>query len=113
MAFLGCRMDQCWLRMAKLERCAFEDCDLTDADFYTATIPRVAVRALHARWCRVLGGQAGDVAFHRSTIDGIKGAEALRNITIGTDQIVPFAFPIFAALGIAIDDDYGDGPDDV
>ena len=50
-----------------------------------------------------------DVAFHRSTIDGIKGAEVLRNITIGTDQIVPFAFPIFAALGIAIDDDYVDG----
>ena len=46
------------------------------------------------------------MAFHGSSIDGVRGAAALRNVTIGSDQVVSFAYPVFAAIGIRIDDDY-------
>jgi hypothetical protein len=36
----------------------------------------------------------------------VRGAAALRNITIGSDQVVSFAYPMFDAIGIRIDDDY-------
>jgi hypothetical protein len=42
------------------------------------------------------------VAFHRSTIEGITGAAALRNCTIGPEQVVSFALPVLGALGIRV-----------
>lgn len=111
--FSECRMDQCWLRMASVERCAFEDCDLTAADFYTARINESRFVRSTLDEAELSDAVLRDVAFHGSTVDGIKGAEALRDITIGSDQVVSFAFPVFGSLGIAVDDDYFGGPDDL
>ena len=42
---------------------------------------------------------------HGSRLDGIKGAGALQGCVIGTDQVTPLAFALFASLGIRVDDD--------
>jgi hypothetical protein len=45
------------------------------------------------------------VALHGSTLTGLKGAADLRGLIIGTDQVHELAVPLFAGLGIVIDDD--------
>ena len=101
-------MDQAWLRMSTLERCAFDDCDLTAADFYTARISESRFVRSQLDDVELSDAVLDDVAFHKSTIDGIKGGEALRKITIGSDQIIPFGLAVFRSLGIVVDDDYLD-----
>jgi hypothetical protein len=41
----------------------------------------------------------------RSNLEGIRGAEALRGVTIGSDQIIPTALAVFVALDIGVSDD--------
>jgi uncharacterized protein YjbI with pentapeptide repeats len=104
--FSECRMDQAWFRLADLERCSFEDCDLSDADFYTARVAAsrfVRTRLDGSEWS---AASLDDVALHGSTFEGVQGADALRNLVIGSDQVVPLAFPVFGALSIVVDDDY-------
>jgi len=107
--FDDCRLDGAWLRMATLERCAFDDCDLGQADLYAARVTES--RFLRCRLDETEWSEAAldDVALHRSTFDGLRGAVALRNCTISSDQVVDLAGPVFAALGIVVDDDYLDG----
>jgi uncharacterized protein YjbI with pentapeptide repeats len=40
-----------------------------------------------------------------STLERITGAEALRGVTLGSDQIVPAALALFGALGIRVNDE--------
>jgi hypothetical protein len=42
---------------------------------------------------------------HGSNLDGIKGAGARREVTIGSDQIVALALGMFSAFGVKVDDD--------
>ncbi|HTT92966.1 MAG TPA: hypothetical protein VMF65_25655, partial [Acidimicrobiales bacterium] len=46
---------------------------------------------------------------HGSSFEGIKGAEALRGSTIGSEQVVPVSFQLLAAMGISVDDEAGPG----
>jgi hypothetical protein len=49
-----------------------------------------------------------NVAVHGSRFDGVKGADRLRGLTIGSDQVIDIAHLIFPASGIVIDDEYLD-----
>ncbi|MDQ1467233.1 MAG: hypothetical protein QOH10_1648, partial [Actinomycetota bacterium] len=40
-----------------------------------------------------------------STLDGLKGASALRGVVVGSDQVLPLALGLFGDLGIVINDD--------
>jgi hypothetical protein len=42
---------------------------------------------------------------HGSVLEGVRGGGILRRVVIGTDQVVPLALSVFAALGIRVDDD--------
>jgi multisubunit Na+/H+ antiporter MnhF subunit len=46
------------------------------------------------------------VALHHSTLDGVKGAEALRDVVVGSDQLVSLALAVLPTLGVRVDDDY-------
>jgi len=37
---------------------------------------------------------------------GVRGGDSFRGVVIGTDQILPLAIPVFAALGIVADHDH-------
>lgn len=108
---IGAKADDAWLRMARLERCAFVDCDLTGSDWYEARL--AATRLLR---CRLDGAELSNatfdqVALHGSSVEGVRGAGSLRNLVIASDQVMPLALPVLGALSITIDDDYLlDGP---
>lgn len=72
--------------------------------------PPVALPAagLQARRRRAVDATFDDVALHGSSLDGARGAGALRGVVIGRDQVLPLALAIFGPLGITVDDDYLD-----
>ena len=55
--------------------------------------------------------QFEQVSLHGSTVDRLKGADALQGCTIGSDQLVRLALPILRP-GITVDDDAPDLVDD-
>lgn len=103
--FDECQMDQVWLRAAVLDRCELVDCDLRGSDLYGAQITRSAFRRCDLTEVDVSASKLDAVSLHGSTVDGLKGAESLHNLTVGSDQVVPLALPILAARRIRVDDD--------
>jgi uncharacterized protein YjbI with pentapeptide repeats len=108
--FEGCRMEDAWLRAATFERVGFDDCALARADLYSARLQQVRLVGCDHSEIEISQAQLDDVAFHRSTIEGLKGGSALRSAVISTDQILGFAGPVFHAAGIRVDDDYLEPP---
>jgi uncharacterized protein YjbI with pentapeptide repeats len=80
----GCVLTGSDFREARLATTRFDACDLTRADFAKASMPGVSL--------------AG------STLDDLRGADALRGVVITGDQVVPLALAMFATLAIRIDD---------
>lgn len=103
--FDACKLDQAWLRGASLDRCELVDCDLSGADLYGSRLTRSAFRRCDLTELDVSASEMERVSLHGSTIDRLKGADALRGITIDSDQLVPLALPILAAKQIRVDDD--------
>ena len=100
-----CKLDQAWLRGAVLDRCELVDCDLAGADLYGTRVTRSAFRRCDLTEVDVTGSDFEAVSLHGSTVDRLKGAQALRGVVIGSDQVVPLALPILAARSIRVDDD--------
>ena len=103
--FEECQMDQAWLRAAVLDRCELVDCDLRGADLYGARVTRSAFRRCDLTEVDVSTSDFDAVSLHGSTVDRLTGADSLRGVTIGSDQLVPLAVPILAARRILVDDD--------
>jgi uncharacterized protein YjbI with pentapeptide repeats len=103
--FEDCQMDQAWLRAAVLDRCEVVDSDLRGSDLYGARVTRSAFRRCDLTEVDVSGSDFDAVSLHGSTVDRLKGAAALHDVTIGSDQLVPLALPILAAQRIRVDDD--------
>jgi uncharacterized protein YjbI with pentapeptide repeats len=103
-----CVLDGAWFRMASFERCELTGCDLRGADLYGARLRHT--RLVHSQldgteWS---AATAEDVALHHSSLDDVRGIGALRNLVIGSDQLLSVAVPMLATLGIVVDDDYLD-----
>lgn len=105
-AFDDCRLNEAWFRASKLDHVRFADCDLTEADFYQAEIDCTLFVGCALSRAEFSQSRLQNVALHGSTLDGLKGGDALRSLTIGSDQALNVALPIFTALGIVIDDDF-------
>ena len=91
-------------RMSTWERCELRDVDLREADFYAARLPGARFLRCDLRSADFSKAELAGAALHHSALEGIKGADSLRGVSIGTDQILPLALPLFAALGINVDD---------
>jgi len=100
-----CKADQAWLRSSVLDRCELVDSDLHDTDLHSARVTRTAFRRCDLTGLDVTESHFEQVSLHGSTVDRLKGADSLRGCTIGSDQLVPLALPIFGARGITVDDD--------
>jgi hypothetical protein len=109
---VDCRADEIWLRAARFERCAIVDSDLTASDWYGARVKRSRITGTRLHRSELSGIELDDVALHGSTLDGVRGMGGLRNIVIGSDQVLDVALPVLAALGIRVDDAAADDPDD-
>ena len=103
--FVDCRLDEANVRMVRGERVAFEDTVLSGSDFYEAKL--VPSRMFDCDLGRANFDRADlrGARLHGSKLDGIKGAEALREAVVDSTQVLPLALAVFAALGIVVDDD--------
>lgn len=112
---VDCRADEIWLRAARLERCALQDCDLSGSDWYAARVVHSRVTGSTLDGSELSSAVFDDVALHGSSLVGVRGAGRLRNVVIGSDQVIDIALPVLADLGIRVDDaaadehDEGDG----
>jgi uncharacterized protein YjbI with pentapeptide repeats len=100
-----CKADQAWLRASVLDRCEIVDTDLSGADLYGTRVSRSAFRRCDLTEVDVSASEFEQVSLHGSTVDRLKGAEALQRVTIGSEQLVPLALPILKAREITVDDE--------
>ena len=100
-----CKADQAWLRASVLDRWEVVDTDLRGADLYGAQVSRSAFRRCDLTELDVSESRFEQVSLHGSTLDRLKGADALRGCSIGSDQVVSLALPILQSRDITVDDD--------
>jgi uncharacterized protein YjbI with pentapeptide repeats len=108
---VDCQLEEAWLRASTFERCELSGCDLRGADLYAARLKDT--RLVHSQLDGTEWSKASveNVALHGSSIDDLRGVEALRRVVIGSDQLLPLALPMLASLGVTVDDDYLDRGD--
>jgi uncharacterized protein YjbI with pentapeptide repeats len=106
--FVECKLDEASLRMAAGERVAFEDCSMRAVDLYDASLPATVLARCDLTDAECSKVDLAGARLHGSTLEGIKGAGALRGVHIDSSQIMALALPLFAALGITVDEDEDD-----
>ena len=104
-AFFDCKIDGANFRMTEWKSAEFHDCELVDADFYGSSLPGSRFQS-----CDLSGAQLSKVDLNRSQLNGsrlerIQGAESLRGVIIGSDQVIPVALAVFGTLNISVDDE--------
>jgi len=104
-AFVDCKGNGANFRLTTWTRSEFLRCDLEGADFYDSRLPATLVLE-----CDLTGADfsKADLAGSRlngSTLDRTRVADSLHRVTIGSDQVIPAALALFAALDISVDDD--------
>ena len=103
--FADCKLDGANFRGSTLERCTFEDCDLGGADFYAATIAPGALRRCRLSAVEFSKARCDGLDLRGSTLEGIKGATALRSSIITSDQMVPLGIALLASLDVRVQDE--------
>ncbi len=104
--FTDCRADGVTFRMTTWDAAEFCDVDLRDADFHASTFTGVRFHGCDLSGADMSKVAMAGTALHGSTLENLRGADSLRGAVIGSDQVLPLAFPVFAALGIVVDDDH-------
>jgi uncharacterized protein YjbI with pentapeptide repeats len=100
--FVRCRLDGAALRMVKAESVAFEACDLTGADLSMAELTTSWFHDCNLERLDVSQARLAGTELHGSELVGVIGGQALAGTHIDSSQIVPLAFLVFDALGIAV-----------
>jgi uncharacterized protein YjbI with pentapeptide repeats len=101
--------DRSNLRMVTSRRLWFERCPMAGADFYQASLDGAVLAGCDLTGATFAKARAVGARLHGSRLDGLRGADCLRGASFGSDQVVELAWPLFAALGIVIDDDLAPG----
>ena len=101
----GCKLDGVNYRAAQMEHCRWNECLMAEADFYAAKLTAVSLYGCDLTGAEFSKARCDVVNLHGSTLERIGGADALRGSCIGSNQIVALALPLFAAVGIRVDDD--------
>jgi uncharacterized protein YjbI with pentapeptide repeats len=103
-AMLDCKADGGNFRMTVWERCEMRDSNLTDSDFYGARLPGSRIHGCDLSNVELAKCDLAGSHLQRSRLEGIRGGDSLRGITIGSDQIIPAALALFTAIGVTVDD---------
>lgn len=103
-AFVDCQMDDATLRRATWERCEVVGCRLRGADLTGGRFTASALLRSDLTGATLTGAAMGGTRLHGSTVEGLVGAEALRGVVIGRDQVVPVGVALLAGAGIVVDD---------
>jgi uncharacterized protein YjbI with pentapeptide repeats len=106
----GCRLDQARLRMTKGQRVAFDHCDLRGADLYEVELAEARFDGCDLTGVELSRATLSGAHLTGSTLDDIKGVEALRGAAIDSSQVVTVGLALLHAAGILIDDEDGSAP---
>jgi uncharacterized protein YjbI with pentapeptide repeats len=102
--FEDCKLDGANLRMTTWERCRIESCDLHEADVYGAKFGGTPIEGCDLREVELAKADLTGCRLHGSRLEGIRSAQQLRGVVLASDQLVPAAEAVLAALGIVIED---------
>jgi uncharacterized protein YjbI with pentapeptide repeats len=94
------------LRMAKVERSGFVDCELSELDAGAATLSNIDFVRCNLTKASFHRAKLSRIALHGSRVEAMQGLETVRGLVIGSDQLLAMAATAFAALGITVDDDH-------
>lgn len=103
--FLNCKLDGANFRMSTWKRSQFDGCDLVEADFYAAKMPDSRLSSCNLTGAELSKATMGGSRLSHSTLDRIRGGEALRGVIISSDILVPTALAVFGAMDIILDDE--------
>jgi len=101
-----CKLDQANLRSANAVSLTASESDLRGADFGRAGLKDCALRQCRLDGADFSAASVSSVRLHGSTLDGIQGVRG--GFVIASDQLVPLAYAVFAALGVVVDDELDD-----
>ncbi len=104
-AMLDCKADGGNFRMTVWESGELCDSNLIESDFYGAQLLDCRIHGCDLSNVELSKATLTGSRMHRSRLDGVRGGDSLRGVTIGSDQIIPVALAIFAAVGVRVDDD--------
>ncbi|HJV09414.1 MAG TPA: pentapeptide repeat-containing protein [Acidimicrobiales bacterium] len=107
--FTDCRADGTSFRMSSWDVAELSSVDLRDADFHASTLAGVRLLGCDLTGADVSKASMAGAALHGSTVEGLKGADCLRGVVIGSEQVVSLTVPLLVAMGIVVDDDYLSG----
>lgn len=101
----ACKLDGVNYRAATFERCEWSDCLMDESDFYASKLTFASFYRCDLTRAEFSKARCDRVNLHGSTLDRISGAASLGGCCIGSDQVVALALPLFAAIGVSVDDD--------
>ena len=82
---------------------------LAEADFYEASLPGSRFQSCDLTATQLSKADLTGTRLHGSTLERIHGADGLRGVIIGSDQVVPAALAVFGTLNIVVDDELDSG----
>ena len=103
--FVDCKADGATFRMTAWDHVEFSAVDLRDADFHAARLTGARFVDCDLTRADFAKASMAGTGLHGSVLEGVKGADGLRGVVLGSDQVLSLAFSVFAALGISVDDD--------
>lgn len=102
--FTGCKLNDANFRRAKGDWIAFDDCLMRAAELTNATLANTTVHGCDLTGADVSFSDLRGASLVRSTLDGLKGPEHLRGVTIDLTQVLDLSAGLFHALNITVDD---------
>jgi len=104
-AFFDCKVDGANFRMTTWESAEFHNCSLVEADFYEGSLPGSRFQSCDLTGVQLAKANLTGTRLHGSTLERIHGADGLRGVFIGSDQVLPAALAVFGTLNIVVDDE--------
>jgi len=102
--FDNCKIDMANFRSSKFKNVLFKSCVLVETDFQQSSFVNVRFDDCEIEGTDFSGCKFANVDIRGSRFTYIKGAMALRGVTVGHDQLITLA-PIFAAeVGMEVED---------
>jgi uncharacterized protein YjbI with pentapeptide repeats len=98
-------MDLVSFRMATSTGLRLWGCDLRDGDLYAAEMPDSQFLDCDLTGADITSATLGASELHRSRLDGLTGALALRDVVVDPVQAVLIGTALLAAHGITVTDE--------
>ena len=100
--FKNSKLELVNFRFSRFENIVFEGCTIDDADFYNATLKNVEFINCTINSVTFASARMSNVDISKSHIEGIKGVNSLKGVTISYDQLMQLAASLADEAGIKV-----------